>query len=108
MMQINFHILLSLGLKGIDTPYVLQTKIQIAALISLGLAHIHNVPLDDNQTYVNNQPATITHYDINPRNVIMTKDGTPKINDFNVAEFMKETISEEPCGFESRLHEPWS
>ena len=107
MMQINLHVLLSLGLKGIDTPYVLQTKLQIAALISLGLSHIHNVPLDDNQTYVNNQPATITHYDINPRNVIMTKDGTPKINDFNVAEFMKETRSQEPCGFESRLYEPW-
>lgn len=100
-----------LGLKGIDSPYVLQTKLQIAALISLGLSHIHSVPLDDNQTYVTNQPATITHYDINPRNVIITKDGTPKINDFNVAEFMKwrnpKTRSQEQCGFESRLHEPW-
>lgn len=99
---------LSTGLKGVDTPYVLQTKLQIAAMTSLGLSHIHSVALDDDEDRTNNQLATMAHYDINPRNVIMTPSGKPKINDFNVAEFLTwDPKTQEHCGFESRLHEPW-
>lgn len=36
------------------------------------------------------------------------KDGSPKLNDFNIAEFMTyDTKTNETCGFRSRLHEPW-
>ena len=35
------------GMEGVDTtPYVLQTKLQIAAMISFGLLHFHNVAVD--------------------------------------------------------------
>ena len=102
---------LSTGLQGVNTPYALQTKLQIAAMISLGLSHIHNVARDDEDGDQRaNQLATIAHYDINPRNIIMTPSGRPKLNDFNVAEFLTwdpKTRSQQLCGFESRLHEPW-
>lgn len=114
---------LSTELKGVNTPYVLQKKLQIAAIVAFGLSELHNVPIDDKQLDLqfsktdsktlkpptNQQvPASITHYDINPRNVIMTKSGIPKLNDFNVAEFMRwDPETREQCGFESRLHEPW-
>ena len=36
------------------------------------------------------------------------KDGSPKLNDFNVAEFLTyDPETNKPCGFRSRLHEPW-
>jgi hypothetical protein len=98
------------GMKGVDTPYVLQTKLQIAAMISFGLSHIHNVPVDGIEIVAKDRPAAIAHYDINPRNVIMSRSGKPKINDFNVAEFLKwnsKTLKQDQCGFESRFHEPW-
>ncbi|KAL7527118.1 hypothetical protein ACHAXR_003684, partial [Thalassiosira sp. AJA248-18] len=101
---------LSTGLKGIDTPYVKQTKLQIAVMTSLGLSHIHSVALDDGQRQTLSQPATIAHYDINPRNIIMTPSGKPKLNDFNVAEFLtwdSKNGTQQQCGFESRFHEPW-
>ncbi len=35
------------GMEGVDTtPYVLQTKLQIAAMILFGLSHFHNVAVD--------------------------------------------------------------
>ena len=101
---------LSTGLKGNCSPYVLRTKLQIAAMISLGLAHIHSVSIGDTKDEAEHPPASIVHYDINPRNVIMTRSGKPKINDFNVAEFLSlhsKRNEQQQCGFESRLHEPW-
>ena len=108
---------LSMGLRGIDTPYVLRTKVQIAAMVALGLSHVHTVALDNDHdngkevvptTATSAVVTTIAHYDINPRNVIMTQSGKPKINDFNVAEFLRwNSKTREPCGFESRMHEPW-
>lgn len=101
---------LSTGLKGIDTPYVLRTKLQIAAMVSLGLSHIHSVALEVTERPEKDPPATIAHYDINPRNIIMTESGKPKINDFNVAEFLQwdsKSKTQEQCGFGSRFHEPW-
>ena len=45
---------------------------------------------------------------INPRNIAIMKDGSPKLNDFNIAEFMTyDTQTNQTCGFRSRLHEPW-
>ena len=36
------------------------------------------------------------------------KDGSPKLNDFNIAEFLTyNTTTNKTCGFRSRLHEPW-
>jgi hypothetical protein len=78
---------LSTELKGVNTPYVLQKKLQIGAIVAFGLSELHNVPVDkqsdlrfwsESETLkpTTNQkpiPASITHYDINPRNVIMTK-----------------------------------
>mmetsp|Transcript_42094 Transcript_42094/g.75942 ORF Transcript_42094/g.75942 Transcript_42094/m.75942 type:complete len:583 (-) Transcript_42094:22-1770(-) len=102
---------LSVSLRGNDTPYVLKSKLQIAAMTSLGVAHIHNAGLDnDGAERSGNNPPAIAHYDINPRNIIISKSGKPKVNDFNVAEFLTwdpATKSQQRCGFESRLHEPW-
>ncbi len=36
------------------------------------------------------------------------KGGSPKINDFNIAEFLTyDPETNQTCGFRSRLHEPW-
>jgi serine/threonine protein kinase len=95
---------MAVGLRDNFTPYVLQTKLQIAAMVAMGLSHVHNVPGDAS----NSALATISHYDFNPRNVIISSDGTPKINDFNCAEFLSwSTKDHEPCGFKARFFEPW-
>ena len=57
---------LASGLKGVNTPYVLKTKLQIAAMVSLGLSHIHSVAQGGIETKVEHPLATIAHYDINP------------------------------------------
>ena len=102
---------LATGLKDNFTPYVLRTKLQIAAMIAMGLSHVHSVPSDDkvssSSTFVDMR-ATIAHNDFNPRNIIISSGGTPKINDFNCAEFLSWNVtSEKDCGFVSRFHEPW-
>lgn len=92
------------------SPYILKTKLQIAAMTALAVAHVHSVPIDhieglDRQTKT---PASIVHYDINPRNVVIMPSGKPKLNDFNVAEFLKWNPEiNATCGFEGRFHEPW-
>jgi len=36
------------------------------------------------------------------------RNGSPKLNDFNIAEFMTyDSQTNKSCGFRSRLHEPW-
>eukprot|EP00536_Pseudo-nitzschia_multiseries_P017934 jgi/Psemu1/248464/estExt_Genewise1.C_19500008 len=51
---------------------------------------------------------TMAHYDLNPRNIAIMRDGSPKLNDFNIAEFLTyDPETNRPCGFRSRLHEPW-
>lgn len=101
---------LSVGLRGINTQSVLQQKLKLAAMISLGLSSIHNIPLDDNNKQQNiDHPATLAHYDINPRNIIIA-GGRAKFNDFNVCEFLQwneTTEQRDKCGFNSRFHEPW-
>lgn len=45
---------------------------------------------------------------INPRNIAVMRGGHPKINDFNIAEFLTyDPETNQTCGFKSRLHEPW-
>ena len=79
---------------------VLKLKLQIATMIAVGLTHIHEINGENN--------ATLVHYDINPMNVAVTKGGIPKLNDFNVAEFMRWDVNrQERCGFYGRLSEPW-
>lgn len=98
---------LSTGLRDNNTPFVLDQKLRIGALAALGLSHVHSVPaigIGSNQNF--DRPVTIVHYDVNPRNYIINALGIPKINDFNVAEFIT-WDDDGPCGFESRLHEPW-
>jgi len=101
---------LSVGLKGINTQSVLHQKLKLAAMIASGLSSIHNIPTDDNKRQNIDHPATLAHYDINPRNIIISTSGRPKFNDFNVCEFLtwnETTKKRDRCGFNSRFHEPW-
>ena len=79
---------------------VLRLKLQVSAMLALGVAHMHHLEGDNN--------ATMVHYDINPKNVAIVKGGNPKLNDFNTVEFLRwNTKKDKPCGFRGRLHEPW-
>ena len=52
--------------------------------------------------------ATLVHYDLNPRNIAVVRRGKPKLNDFNVAEFMTWDVeNNRTCGFSGRFREPW-
>lgn len=83
------------GRVGADVNFL---KLQLAASVSVGLAHVHE--LDDRPSMV--------HYDINPRNIAIVAGGKPKLNDFNIAEFLRyNPTTNKTCGFRSRLHEPW-
>ena len=94
-------------------------KLTLAASVATGLSHIHSVdPLPTLKSSIdedNNIPprAKMAHYDINPRNIAVVKGGKPKINDFNIAEFLytpkdnNSNNNDTVCGFPSRLHEPW-
>ena len=103
------------GLKGNHSPDAMRSKLQIGAMMALGVAHVHNIAQDDDldnndmdHSRIGSNLPSLVHYDINPRNIVMTPSGKPKINDFNVAEFLTwDSMTHEPCGFEGRLHEPW-
>lgn len=50
----------------------------------------------------------MVHYDINPSNIAITKGGIPKLNDFNMAQFLRWNVKKKKrCGFSARLFEPW-
>lgn len=52
--------------------------------------------------------ATLVHYDLNPRNIALVKRGKPKLNDFNVANFLYWDVkNNQTCGFPGRFREPW-
>ena len=75
-------------------------------------AHVHSVHIDeehvDKHFKQRNTPASIVHYDVNPRNIIITPSGRPKLNDFNVAEFLTwDSVKNTTCGFAGRFQEPW-
>ena len=87
-------------LRGKNEKKVLRLKLQIATMIALGVQHIHEIDGPNN--------ATLAHYDINPMNIVVTAGGIPKINDFNVAEFIYwNSRKKERCGFIGRFKEPW-
>lgn len=91
-------------LRGKDSPRVNRLKLKLAVSVAMGVAHVHELPADISG---DNRP-TMAHYDINPRNVAICKGGLPKLNDFNVAHFLKyNPRTNQTCGFDSRLHEPW-
>ena len=136
-----------------EDPQALHLKLQLATSVALGLAHVHNVHVHDESggrsksvkslLYEHTDPNSITHsttgfgqsvstmahYDINPRNIAIMRDGSPKLNDFNIAEFLtynpqatsttktatttnnnnntNDDNNLTTCGFRSRLHEPW-
>ena len=86
------------NLRGRDGPDISFLKLQLATSVAVGLAHVHE--LDDR--------PSMAHYDINPRNVAIVAGGKPKLNDFNIAEFLYyNPKTNQTCGFRSRLHEPW-
>eukprot|EP00565_Helicotheca_tamesis_P003023 CAMPEP_0185739324 /NCGR_PEP_ID=MMETSP1171-20130828/35155_1 /TAXON_ID=374046 /ORGANISM="Helicotheca tamensis, Strain CCMP826" /LENGTH=202 /DNA_ID=CAMNT_0028410843 /DNA_START=101 /DNA_END=709 /DNA_ORIENTATION=+ len=70
-------------------------------MIALGVSHIHELGTDSGHPYM-------AHYDINPRNIAIMEGGRPKLNDFNVAEFLRWDVEKnESCGFQGRFHDPW-
>jgi serine/threonine protein kinase len=91
---------LAKNLKNNYNSEVNSYRLQVAAMIALGLAHVHEIDGRDR--------ASLVHYDMNPRNIAIVKSGKPKLNDFNVAEFLRwDTALNQSCGFPGRLHEPW-
>ena len=91
-------------LRGKVHPRISRMKLKLAVSVATGVAHMHELPAD----LVGHQRPTMAHYDLNPRNVAIVSGGRPKLNDFNVAHFLKwNPRTNQTCGFESRLHEPW-
>lgn len=100
-------------LRGQHTNGVLLLKLRLALSVSLGLYHVHygipGNPWEHGDKELTIRPS-MAHYDINPRNIAIIHDGSPKLNDFNIAEFLRYPRHDEKgktCGFPSRLHEPW-
>lgn len=82
---------------------VMNLKLKLAASVAMGIAHVHA----GGNHEVDALPA-IVHYDINPRNIALFQNGKPKINDFNIAEFLTyRKGTNVTCGFPSRMHHPW-
>lgn len=80
-------------------PKLYKVKLQMAASVAQGLADIHSIDGDR---------PTMVHYDINPRNIALFDRGRPKINDFNIAEFIRyDPVTNKTCGFPNRMHQPW-
>ncbi len=97
-------------LRGQYSDGVMVLKLRLALGVVIGLYHVHygipGMPWEHNVT----ARPTMAHYDINPRNIAIVSGGKPKLNDFNIAEFLrypKGSSTSETCGFPSRLHEPW-
>jgi len=102
---------------------VSKIKLQLASMVATGISHMHSIDhpdfpqrydSDDNpnpnfEEGLKMKPnATLVHYDLNPRNIAIVKRGKPKLNDFNVAEFLTwDRIHNKTCGFQGRFKEPW-
>lgn len=95
-------------MRGKESTQTNAIKLRMAASIAVGLADIHAGGSSASVTADTNK-AFLTHYDLNPRNIALFAGGRPKINDFNIAEFMRydPTNKNATCAFPSRLHEPW-
>jgi serine/threonine protein kinase len=108
------------GFRGLDIEPVSKIKLQLAAMVAQGVSHLHSIDHPDfvrdgypDRSATGHKPrassnATLVHYDLNPRNIAIVKRGKPKLNDFNVAEFlMWNPKTNTKCGFEGRFKEPW-
>lgn len=121
------------GMEGIEP--VSKIKLQLASMVAAGVSHVHSIDYpdfpfpvtddsDDSDGDDNEKKsllkdidggkvkvtsnATLVHYDLNPRNIAVVKRGKPKLNDFNVAEFMTwDSKNNRTCGFTGRFREPW-
>jgi serine/threonine protein kinase len=101
-------------MRGSHDPDSFLLKLQLATSVAVGVAHIHELDGDDDDDNEDEDDGkwrrrpSLVHYDLNPRNVAIVRNGKPKINDFNIAEFLHwNPKTNETCGFSSRLHEPW-
>ena len=112
---------------------VSKIKLQLASRVATGVSHLHSIDYpdfpqsdsggsgddtDDSSSRFSSSRrkvgkrvtsnATLVHYDLNPRNIAIIKHGKPKLNDFNVAEFLTwNATSGRTCGFKGRFREPW-
>lgn len=107
---------------------VSKIKLQLASYVAVGVSHLHSIDYPDfpeawdddsgdeesrhswreEEVGRATSNATLVHYDLNPRNIAIVKRGKPKLNDFNVAEFMTwDRENNRPCGFRGRFREPW-
>ena len=126
IIRVVYHIIIK---RSVQFHLIIETLSQVAA----GVSHMHSIDYpdfpelesadsgdddDDNRrkslykTYDGGTKitsnATLVHYDLNPRNIAVVKRGKPKLNDFNVAEFMRwDTKNNRTCGFTGRFREPW-
>lgn len=99
-------------LRALHSYQVSVIKLRLAASVAIGLADIHAAGerhSNHNARLVSGKnDVYMVHYDMNPRNIALFAGGKPKINDFNIAEFLRyDPLTNETCGFPSRLHEPW-
>jgi serine/threonine protein kinase len=97
-------------MRGKESVKTNSIKLRMAASIALGLADIHAAGTVSGTTgsYMGEGGALMAHYDLNPRNIALFAGGRPKINDFNIAEFLRyNPETNKTCKFPSRLHEPW-
>jgi len=115
-----------------DVEPVSKIKLQLASMVAMGVSHMHSVDYpdfpvrefdssDDEDGEMEREfrkrtlaagratsNATMVHYDLNPRNIAIIRKGKPKLNDFNVAEFLTwDREKGRTCGFPGRFREPW-
>ncbi|KAL7540710.1 hypothetical protein ACHAWF_006762 [Thalassiosira exigua] len=106
-----------------DIEPVSKIRLQLAEMIATGVSHLHSIDYPDHPDEYSydedsdsgsvdrgrvRSNATLVHYDLNPRNIAIIKKGKPKLNDFNVAEFLTwDTKNHRTCGFQGRFREPW-
>lgn len=102
--------------RGVNVEPVNKIKLQLASMVAAGVSHMHSIDYPDHipseKTNQIGPPrksnSTLVHYDLNPRNIAIVKRGKPKLNDFNVAEFLTwNTKLNTTCGFTGRFREPW-
>lgn len=104
-------------MRGKEGHPILILKIRLALSVAIGLYHVHygrpGLPWDHKaqEDDFHHWRPTMAHYDLNPRNIAIVGGGRPRLNDFNIAEFLQypkdDAASSSTCGFPSRLHEPW-
>ena len=76
-----------------------KQSLDIAIQIARGIRDIHHVG--------NSELPALVHNDINLANIIVTDDGRPVLNDFNIAVLlMQHDVSGAPCPFYARFPNP--